>query len=143
MVRPRLERGAVVVAAVDLSEASESVFEAALETAHDAPDATIHLVHVVGTRRGAPREDAVEALAAWAEQLPAHAARIDLHAIEGSNPAAAIVGFAAQVDADAILIGTHGRGGVARALQRSVAEAVVRTATCSVFVVRAKQEARV
>lgn len=138
-----LSRHAVLVAAVDLSEASKSVFDAALEVAHDTPHARIHLVHVVGARRGAPRprldtDDAVEALGRWAERLPAHASEIELHAIEGRDAASAIVEFAAKVNADVILVGTHGRDGVARVLQGSVAEMVVRTADRSVLVVRDK-----
>lgn len=133
-----LSRHSVLVAAVDLSEASKSVFDAALEVAHDTPTARIHLVHVVGSRRGAPREDAVEALGRFAERLPSHASDIELHAIEGRDAAAAIVEFAAKVNADVILVGTHGRDGVARVLQGSVAEMVVRTADRSVLVVRDK-----
>ena len=51
---------------------------------------------------------------------------------------AEIVKFAADVDADAIVMGTHGRRGVQRALLGSVAEYVVRHAGCSVTVVRPK-----
>jgi nucleotide-binding universal stress UspA family protein len=60
--------------------------------------------------------------------------------------ARSIVSLAAQVDADLVVVGTHGRRGIRRALLGSVAEEVVRTAGCPVYAVRPKdhpQEARI
>ena len=48
-----------------------------------------------------------------------------------------ILHAATEVHADLIVIGTHGRRGIARALLGSVAEAIVRTASCPVLTVRA------
>ncbi len=132
----------VLVAAVDLSVASKSVFDAALEIVHDAPDAEVHLLHVRRSGRESSSHDAIEALAKWAEQLPERGARIELHAKEASNVADAIVQFAADVSADVILLGTHGRTGVTRLFLGSVAETVVRSAGCSVFIVRGKTHGR-
>lgn len=53
-------------------------------------------------------------------------------------PAHTIVGLAAELNADLIVIGTHGRSGFARVLLGSVAEQVIRHAGCPVFVVRQK-----
>jgi nucleotide-binding universal stress UspA family protein len=136
------KRRNVLVAAVDLSEASQSVFEAALEIAHEAPDAHIHLLHVRRAGRNARNEEALEALATWAENLPERGARIELHGEEAANVAEAIVAFAARVNADVVLLGTHGRTGMSRMLIGSVAEDVVRTAGCSVFIVRTKAHDR-
>ncbi|MEY4543964.1 MAG: hypothetical protein RL685_159 [Pseudomonadota bacterium] len=47
-----------------------------------------------------------------------------------------IVALARAVDADLIVLGTHGRHGVERIVLGSVAEAVVRAAPCGVFVIR-------
>jgi nucleotide-binding universal stress UspA family protein len=47
-----------------------------------------------------------------------------------------IVERAAQIGADLIVMGTHGRGGVAHLLMGSVAERVVRTAGCPVLTTR-------
>jgi nucleotide-binding universal stress UspA family protein len=47
-----------------------------------------------------------------------------------------IVGAAAQERADLIVIGTHGRGGLDRALLGSVADRVIRLAPCPVVTVR-------
>jgi nucleotide-binding universal stress UspA family protein len=49
-----------------------------------------------------------------------------------------LVEVAAELDADIIVIGTHGRTGLKRILLGSVAEMVVRRAGCPVFVVREK-----
>jgi nucleotide-binding universal stress UspA family protein len=50
-------------------------------------------------------------------------------------PAREAVAEAAEWPAELVVVGTHGRGGAARALLGSVAEAVVRDAPCSVLVV--------
>lgn len=48
---------------------------------------------------------------------------------------------AAEVHADLVIIGTHGRRGLARALLGSVAENVIRTATLPVLVIHGPREA--
>jgi nucleotide-binding universal stress UspA family protein len=52
-----------------------------------------------------------------------------------THPAMTIVQYAKESGADLILIGTHGRGGVAHLLMGSVAERVVRLAPCPVLTV--------
>jgi nucleotide-binding universal stress UspA family protein len=52
------------------------------------------------------------------------------------SPAKEIVRFAADQQMDLIVVGTHGRGGIAHLLLGSVAERVVRTAVCPVLTVR-------
>lgn len=59
------------------------------------------------------------------------------HLVHGS-PADAIANFAESVNADLIVLGTHGRTGVSRMLMGSVAEAVVRHAKCPVVTYKAK-----
>lgn len=51
-------------------------------------------------------------------------------------PAERIVALATSVDADMIVLGTHGRQGLERLMQGSVAEEVVRRAPCGVLVLR-------
>jgi universal stress protein A len=51
-------------------------------------------------------------------------------------PAASIVEQANTLGCDLIVMGTHGRGGVAHLLLGSVAERVIRTAQCPVMTVR-------
>jgi nucleotide-binding universal stress UspA family protein len=47
---------------------------------------------------------------------------------------------AEQIGADLIVMGTHGRRGIRRALLGSVAESVVRTAPCPVLTMRPKRK---
>ena len=49
-----------------------------------------------------------------------------------------VIGAASQVKADLIIMGTHGRRGLDRALLGSVAEKVVRMSTIPVLTVHAK-----
>ena len=56
--------------------------------------------------------------------------------LHGGHPVGTIVDFARRSKADLIIMGSHGRGGVKRALIGSVAERVVRHAPCPVLVVR-------
>ena len=53
-----------------------------------------------------------------------------------ASPATAIVEYARENGMNLIVMGTHGRGGVAHLLLGSVAERVVRTADCPVLTVR-------
>jgi len=52
------------------------------------------------------------------------------------TPAGSIVEYADGHDVDLIVMGTHGRGGMSHLLMGSVAERVVRTASCPVLTVR-------
>jgi nucleotide-binding universal stress UspA family protein len=56
--------------------------------------------------------------------------------LEGA-PGPALCKFATDVAADAIVVGSRGRGGIKRALLGSVSDYVVRNAPCSVVVTRA------
>jgi nucleotide-binding universal stress UspA family protein len=61
-----------------------------------------------------------------------------LEFVQIGTPLTEIVNAAKDWPADLIVIGSHGRGGVKRALLGSVAEGVMRNAPCPVLVVRAK-----
>jgi nucleotide-binding universal stress UspA family protein len=52
------------------------------------------------------------------------------------NPAEEIIKTAAEVDADLIVMATHGRAGVPRMVLGSVAECVIRASDCPVLVVK-------
>ncbi|MEQ2006667.1 MAG: universal stress protein [Limisphaerales bacterium] len=84
------------------------------------------------------RDDHAEAARAMAELAAAELcglpnARTELRP---GQPAEAIAEFARVMQAELLVIATHGRTGLARALLGSVAEHVVRRATCPVLVVR-------
>lgn len=55
--------------------------------------------------------------------------------LEG-DPATRIVGYCQSAGIDLVVMGTHGRTGVERLLMGSVAEKVLREASCSVLVVK-------
>ena len=65
------------------------------------------------------------------------------YAVRVGTPAEEIVRYADLCDVDLIVMGTHGRTGIAHALMGSVAEQVVRVAPCPVLLVRAPKRAAV
>lgn len=75
-----------------------------------------------------------ESLRAFAQE---HAPDLELPAtiVVPEHPVTAIIRAASRTGADLIIMGTHGRRGWRRALAGSVADGVVRTATCPVVVV--------
>jgi nucleotide-binding universal stress UspA family protein len=62
--------------------------------------------------------------------------RLKIRVVERAAPAEAILGYARNAEVDLIVMGTHGRRGVAHALVGSVAEKVVRSAPCPVLTMR-------
>ena len=56
--------------------------------------------------------------------------------VRTGRPAPGIVAFARTKETDLIVLGSHGRTGLSHLLMGSVAEQVVRTASCPVLVVR-------
>jgi nucleotide-binding universal stress UspA family protein len=110
--------------------------------------AELALVYVVDpTRTGAPdsgvpaadlvalaEKDAKRFLAGLRQRAPQGKPSLEFVAV--GKPAAEIVRTAKEWPADVIVIGSHGRHGLERALLGSVAEGVMRHAPCSVLVVR-------
>jgi nucleotide-binding universal stress UspA family protein len=140
----------IVLAAVDFSPASASIAEHAFELATAHPRAEVHLVSVqeLTLELLAPAHDelrlpdlhglAERAVRGFeADHAISTIERVLVHTLIG-DPANEIVTLAAEIDADLIVVGTHGRRGLPRAILGSVAEKVVRTAGCPVFVVRRK-----
>jgi universal stress protein A len=60
-----------------------------------------------------------------------------VHRLEDGDPVAEILRVAEETKCDMIVMGTHGRTGLAHLLMGSVAEQVVRKAKCTVLVVKA------
>jgi nucleotide-binding universal stress UspA family protein len=56
--------------------------------------------------------------------------------VEAADPRDLILATAARIDADLIVMGTHGRRGISRLVLGSVAEDIVRRAPCPVLAVR-------
>lgn len=132
-----------VLAAIDLSPGSRGVLLRALWLANaEETGGEVHVVTVAdsGATDAAARlqELATSVVRDFAvPSRPAHVQRVITHVLTG-DPAREIIWLAAHIDADLIVMGTHGRTGVQRLLLGSVAERVVRTAGCPVCVVREK-----
>lgn len=138
-----------ILVPTDLSESAEEALDFACELAHQF-DATIHLLHVISIPvLGVPElgvaltstvidsmvRDDQEALEDLACRKRKHAkfAPVMLRTGDARD---LIVQTAKEIGADLIVMGTHGRRGVSRALLGSVTESVVRTAPCPVLTVR-------
>jgi nucleotide-binding universal stress UspA family protein len=82
------------------------------------------------------KEDARRLIEEFRKRLPQPASALAF--VEVGSAATEIANAARDWPADLVVIGSHGRGGVKRALMGSVAESVMRHAPCPVLVVRAK-----
>jgi nucleotide-binding universal stress UspA family protein len=154
----------VIVVGVDFSKTGDLAVEQALVLALERGDTELHLVNVVRTfgagvqleLPGSPGfssmslGDAAEQLRIYAEhQMARHAAlrarsskASSLHVVTHVRldaPAEEIAQLASDLEADLVVVGTHGRRGLSRMLMGSVAEGVVRLAPCAVLVVRARE----
>jgi universal stress protein A len=103
--------------------------------------ASIHLMHVHADG-SAPVDGEEGRLAELMSRCHAEAIVVTSQLCVG-HPAAAIVNAAADRAVDLIVLGTHGRQGVAHLMLGSVAEHVVRTAPCPVLTVRGRVAERV
>lgn len=131
--RPRLQR---VLVATDLSPFANLAVPFAYEMLAER-GGQVHLLHVVPPGKG-------EDEAALGQQLRALVPEFALRAeivtgeeiVRSAEPAKAICEAAERVGADVICIASHGRTGVTRLVLGSVAEAVLRATTRSLFIVR-------
>jgi nucleotide-binding universal stress UspA family protein len=147
---------------MDYGETGRLALEQALEIASGRQSAEVHLVHVVSpvvpfagveyvsivacpvfNVDAATKElenEVAESLADYAKRHPDWSSppRVVRH-IRLTAPAEEIAQLAADVEADLVIVGCHGRRGVGRLLLGSVAEGVVRLAPCPVLVVRPKR----
>ncbi len=138
-----------VVIPVDFSEAAMLALDTA--RAMVPSDRGMHVVYVIdhltslnplavmGSSTDEEREETARiALGAQLEKRGFPDARVHVTACVG-NPAAAIADYAAAIDADMIVIPSHGRTGLARLALGSVAQRVVRLAKCAVLVVKRQE----
>ena len=126
-----------ILFATDFSETSTAAARTAAEYARRFR-ARLHILHVTwaGSDPVMPPP-----LGKLAEELGVAVPVVT--AVESGNPAPQIVRYAEREGIDLIVLGTHGRTGVTRALIGSVAERVIRTAPCSVLTVPVRPPARV
>lgn len=145
----------VIVCSTDFSEPSRLALDTALNLAKALGAARVRLLHVDETidRFSA----AVDAEARFAEEYARLRDEAKRMVEELAKKASAesglavvadfrtgpayseVVQFAAEVRADLIVVGSHGRTGLKRAIMGSVAERVVRHAHCAVLTVKPQE----
>jgi nucleotide-binding universal stress UspA family protein len=136
-----------IVVATDFSDTAARALDFAVELAAKL-DARVHLLHVLGiTELGVPElgvaltSTMMQSIVASGEkQLDREVAARPGAKIEtllrSGDVRAEILHTAAQVGAELVVLGTHGRRGVGRAVLGSVAEHVLRHARCPVLIIR-------
>jgi nucleotide-binding universal stress UspA family protein len=147
-----------VVVGVDFESVGDLALEAAFRAAAAHPDGEVHAIHVapalgrdlymdgpgevtlVSMEEAARRlKTHVEArLAEFTKSAVASFARVVTH-VRVDQKAQEIAQLSSDLEADLLVVGTHGRRGVNRVLMGSVAEQAVRLAPCPVLVVRPPQ----
>lgn len=144
----------IIVVPTDFSELAGSVFPLARRMA-DALDAQIHCLHIlrdtpyyegleVVLAASLPTTDdildeAKEKLAAYVKsELPELADRV-VPVVKIGTPFVQIIRYAREMNAEMIVISTHGHTGLRHVLLGSTTEAVVRQADCPVLSVRNPQ----
>ena len=95
--------------------------------------ATLHLVHVAKP----DQEDRGRALLAELVSTDCVQHGTKTAVLSSAHPGAAIVAYARERNIDLIVVGTHGRNGFSDFFMGSVAQEVVRTASCPVLTLRA------
>jgi nucleotide-binding universal stress UspA family protein len=146
----------VLVVGVDFSELGDAALREACAISDLRADSEVHAVHAVPMNAMMATDDSLIAeqpdvdslVTSLKEHVAVHAkvhadrtpARLFTHVRVGAA-ASEIVALAAELGAELIVVGTHGRRGLARLALGSVAEHVLRRATCPVLVLSPKGHA--
>jgi len=133
-----------IVAPVDFSKESLAAVGTAVDIANSPSD--VHVIHVI------PQLNAAEAGVIWLEiddtrrkQHAAESLRKELSDekceqvqidVEVGDPGHRVADYAKQIEADLIVMPSHGRTGLSHMLVGSVAERVVRLSHCPVLVLK-------
>lgn len=144
-----------ILVPVDGSDHAREAAEHAIDLAEQC-GATLHVMSVVWTGTpyagweapGLPQTDLISSLEEQAQRVIDEvvdlAERSGIESVEvleaSEQVAARILAYADQADVDLIVMGTHGRSGIARFLLGSVAEHVLRQANVPVMTVRSEDE---
>lgn len=138
-----------ILVPTDLSEGAEEALDYACDIARQF-GATVHLIHVIGIPTlGVPELGVALTSTVIDSLIRDNQEALDALVLRKQNQATfgqtllrtgdareLICQTAKDLDADLIVMGTHGRRGVSRALLGSVTETVVRSAPCPVLTVR-------
>lgn len=142
-----------ILVATDFSPHAANALQLATELAKTC-DATIQLIHVYdvipytlpegmpvydATQLAQVRESLGQQLRKAEAQLRSAGVREVQSALREGQPSSEIPRVAQEEGCDLIVMGTHGRSGVAHLLLGSVAERVMRKAPCAVLVVPMKE----
>ena len=158
----------IIVVGVDYSKTGDLALERAFELATEKQNAEVHIINVLqsfgvltplelGAGVAGPEPgllaEASEQLRKYADKklsefkasaAAAGKAKLFDRAVSHLRidaPAHELAQLASDLEADLLVVGTHGRRGATRLLLGSIAEAVVRLAPCPVLVVRPKTAA--
>jgi nucleotide-binding universal stress UspA family protein len=160
---PQASKPYVIVVGIDFSETGELAFDKALELAAKRPRAEVHVIHVLSSNHTAltpelavtgvgmtfpALDEAAERLESCVQRkllafrsaysgTATRVPRVVPH-LRVDTPATEIAQLAADLEADLVVVGTHGRRGLARVAIGSVAETTVRFSPCPVLVMRPK-----
>lgn len=141
-----------ILVPVDFSPNSETALDYAVELAGKL-DAKVYILNVIAlSGLGVPElgaalaptvidsmvRDSEAALAKLADARRSQAKIADT-LLRTGDARDIIIHTAEEVSADLIVMGTHGRRGVGRALLGSVAESVLRTSPCPVLTIRGRK----
>jgi len=139
----------------DFSVHAHAALATAIDLSKRLEGSALHLLHVVQTPTygyayaGGALPPAIDtrALCEGARKSLAEVAaaeedlgpEVELHVVEGLGIADAIRASSEAIDADLIVMGTHGRTGLAHVFLGSVTERTLRVAPCPVLAVRAEE----
>jgi nucleotide-binding universal stress UspA family protein len=134
-----------VLVPIDFSTCSLDALEYGVQLAKDC-GASMTLVHILEPvaygldliLRQAPARDQEEAgrqLKSLVNTIQAHGVPLQ-DMIRGGLPADSILETVRAVDADLVVMGTHGRRGISHIMRGSVAEALLRRASCPVLALK-------
>jgi nucleotide-binding universal stress UspA family protein len=142
-----------ILVATDFSEPAEAALRYGRELARRF-NASLHVLHVVedlaarpnpvagipmdtGAMQTTLEQDARANLETLVPEPDRSALRCHLEIAVSAWPGQAILGYARDANIDLVIVGTHGRKGLAHFFMGSVAQQAARTASCPVLTVRA------
>lgn len=152
----------VVVVGIDFSEIGDLALQTAFERASDHENGEVHVLYVARSYEQRVLVDAPNEVQTMTMDEASQRLRLHLEArltyfmtnrglrpsfvravthLRVDAPAQEIAQLASDLEAELIVVGTHGRRGIRRLMLGSVAEATVRLAPCDVLVVRPRGEA--
>ncbi len=128
----------VILAAFDDTSGAQEVGEMAMRVARATHGAEVHLVHVIASPNADAWQKHGEHLDGFAKRLRQVFGGPIFGHLASDTPWKSIVQFAANLNADLVIVAPHDRHGVERFAQGSVSEKVARNAHCPVLLARPK-----